>query len=309
MSAGSPRPGVSSCRPVLSSTRSIRGVLLVATAALLWGCWPIFIRNAGMSSGATTLVALLVMAAPGPFVFRREWLADRGATLALVAVGLGDAGNMALYFAALARGPVTVAVLTHYLTPLLVAVVAPFVTSEPRRWRALWAAPVSLLGLVLVLGPLDGPGSPLVTAALGAGSALFYAVIVLSAKRAGRTYSPLGIASLHAPISAVAVLAVLGREAVPTTLGPGALLLVLGAVLCGVVASILFYRGLQVIGAQAAGALTYLEPVTAATVGALAFAEPLSRGAWAGGALVLAAGLFVALEPPRPASIPRAATD
>lgn len=294
---------------MLSSPRSVRGVLLVATAALLWGCWPIFIRNAGMSSGATTLVALLVMAVPGPFVFRREWLADRGATLALVGVGLGDAGNMALYFAALARGPVTVGVLTHYLAPLLVAVVAPFVTSEPRRWRALWAAPVSLLGLALVLGPLDGPGSPLVTAGLGAGSALFYAVIVLSAKRAGRTYSPLGIASLHAPISAVAVLAVLGRDAIPVALGPGALLLAVGAVLCGVVASILFYRGLQTIGAQAAGALTYLEPVTAAAVGALAFAEPLSRGAWAGGALVLAAGLFVALEPPRPARIPRVATD
>jgi drug/metabolite transporter (DMT)-like permease len=281
---------VSSPRPPIPP-----GPLLIAAAALIWGAWPLFVRAGGLSGAATSLVVLLVMALPTPFVFRRAYLADRGATLALAGVGLADAGNVALYFAALARGPVAVGVLTHYLAPLLVALGAPLLFAEPRRWRALAAAPLSLGGLALVMGP-PGPGAPLTTAALGGGSALFYAAIVLCAKRAGRTYPPLAIAALHSPVSAVALLAVYGRAAVPAQLDSGVLVLAAGAVLCGLAASMLFYRGLTRVPAQIAGALTYLEPVAAAAWAAVALGEPLGPVAWVGAALVVTAGLWVALE-------------
>ena len=69
-------------------------------------------------------------ALPAPFAFRWSAFADRGAVIALVIVGIADAGNMLLYFLALDRGPIVVAVLSHYLAPTLVALAAPLVLAE-----------------------------------------------------------------------------------------------------------------------------------------------------------------------------------
>ena len=49
------------------------------------------------------------------------------------AFGISDALSCGLYFAAMQTTSVAVAVLTHYLAPLLVAVSAPLVLREPRR--------------------------------------------------------------------------------------------------------------------------------------------------------------------------------
>ncbi len=283
-------------RSLMDRRSSLSGAVLVAAAAVSWGCWPLFVRPSGLPATASAFVATVGMALPAPLLFRRRFLADRGATLALLAVGLCDGGNVALYFAALTRGPVAVAVLTHYLAPLFIAALAPFFYDERRRWRALVAAPVSLGGLGLVVGRIGG-GDALGTAALGAGSAAFYAGLVLAAKRAGRTYPPMAISALHAPVSAVAVLVAFGGAALPARLGAGTALVLAGALLCGVGASTLFYRGLARIPVQVASSLTYLEPVTASALGALVFAERLEPLGWAGAALVVAAGLWVALEP------------
>ncbi len=281
--------------PGVPRSRHALGAGLVALAATLWGCWSLFLRPAGLSGAQSSLLVLLVMAAPGPLAFRRSSLRDRGAALALLLVGLADAGNMGLYFAALRRGPVALAVLTHYLAPVLVAVAAPPLLREPRSRRADTAAVVSLAGLALLVWR-PGAGLALETALLGAGSALFYAVIVLAAKRAGRSFSPLAVTSLHAPISAILLAGLLGPAALPPAAGP-ALLVIAGGALCGVAASVLFYAGLARVPAQVAGALTYLEPLTAAVVAYAAFGERLDQAGLAGAAVILAAGAWTALEP------------
>jgi len=103
---------------------------MVAAGATLWGLWPLFLRQAGLSGPQNALLALLTMALPTPFLMRRESWKDRRATLALVIMGVAAAINMALFFAAVKRGPVAIAMLTHYLAPLLVALTAPWVTGE-----------------------------------------------------------------------------------------------------------------------------------------------------------------------------------
>ncbi|TQF14064.1 EamA family transporter [Myxococcus llanfairpwllgwyngyllgogerychwyrndrobwllllantysiliogogogochensis] len=274
----------------------MRHFAMVAAGATLWGCWSLFLRPAGLSWAQNALLALIAMSLPVPFLLRGAPWRDKRATAALLVVGLADAANISLFFAAMKRGPVSVAVLTHYLAPLLLALAAPWVLGERRSFRALVAAPVTLLGLVLLIGRPDGTGGAGMTAALGAGSALFYAAIVLGTKAATRAYSPVAVASLHAPVSAGVLLLIAGVDALPPALDGATLQVLAGGAVCGLLGTCLFNAGLRHVPTAAAGALTYLEPLTASLVGWAVFAEALSPVGVAGGLLVLAAGVWVASE-------------
>jgi drug/metabolite transporter (DMT)-like permease len=272
---------------------------MVAVGAALWGCWSLFLRPTGLSGPQSAFLALAVISLPAPFVLRREALRDRRATLALAVMGLSDAANCALFFAAVQRGPLPVAVLTHYLAPLFVALAAPWVLRERRSTRALLGAPLTLVGLALLLGTSQG-GADSRTALLGGASALFYMANVLAAKEASRSYSPLAITALHSPLSALALLLVFGRSALPPAFDSRLLLVAAGAILCSLLGNSLFNAGLRRIPTAAASALTYLEPVTAALLGQLVFGEALGPVGLLGGVIVLVSGAWVASEPRAP---------
>jgi drug/metabolite transporter (DMT)-like permease len=243
-----------------------------------------------------------IMALPTPFILRREAFRDRRATLALGLLGLADAANTGLYFASVQRGPVTVAVLTHYIGPLFIALAAPWVLRERRSVRALIGVPLTLLGLALLLGtPKGGLDDPW-TALLGGGSAFFFMVCVFASRAAARAYSPLAITALHSLITALVLLLVFGRDALPPSLDSRVLLVVAGGVLCGIGGNSLFYAGLRHIPTAATGAISYLEPLTAALLGLFVFGEALGPLAALGGLIVLVSGAWVASEPRGPAS-------
>jgi len=277
----------------------VRYFAMVAAGATLWGCWALFFRPAGLTGPQNAVLVLTAMSLPAPFLFRRDALRDRRATLALLVVALADAANTALFFAAMERGPVSVAVLTHYLAPLLLALLAPWVLGEARSTRALVGVPLTLVGLALLIGRPDGGFSGM-TALLGAGSACFYAIIVLAAKQAARAYSPMAVTALHAPLSVGVLLLGFGARALPPTVDGGTLLVLAGGVVCGLIGNILFHTGLRHVPTTATGALTYLEPLTASLVGWVFFSEPLTPLALCGGLLVLVAGAWVAAEPRAP---------
>ncbi|HZI11431.1 MAG TPA: DMT family transporter [Myxococcus sp.] len=281
----------------------MRYFAMVAAGATLWGCYSFFLRPAGLTGAQSALLVFLAMSLPAPFMLRRESLRDRRATAALAILAVGDAANAALFFAALQQGPVSVAVLTHYLAPLLLALAAPWVLREPLSLRALVATPVTLAGLGLLIGVPGGDGFAGRTALLGGASALFYAANVLCIKQASRAYSPLAITALHAPLSAAVLLLFFGADALPPTLDGGTLRVLMGGLVCGLGANSLFTVGLRQVPTAAAGALTYLEPLTASLVGWAVFAEGLTPAGLAGGVLVLAAGAWVASERRAPAPL------
>ncbi len=257
--------------------RTLLAAGLVAVAAVLGGLWPSVLRPAGLPAIQSALVVQTVQALPVLLIGWRERAAfrDRGAVAALVAFGFFDAAQCALYFPALTRGPVAVAALTHYLGPILVALAAPFVPGERVSRRALLAAPLSLAGLLLVLGPPRE--APLRTALLGGGSAFFGAACLFAVRRATRSFSPLGVCALHAVLSALLLLAVFGRDAVPPP-GPGVLLVAGGATVLALGAGVVFFVAVKRVPAPIAATITYVEPVTAAAV-------------------VVGAGVWVAFEP------------
>lgn len=281
-------------------TKRASGIALIAIAATLWGTWPLYTRAGGPSGLSIGFLALVAMALPAPFVFRRAAFADRGAVAALLLVSVADAANMILYFSALERGPVVVAVLSHYLAPTLVALAAPFVLKEPSSPRALWASPVVLFGLGLVLNQgsaVEGWGA---TALLGGGSAVFYAAVVLASRRAARSFSPVAVLSLHAAVSALLMLLIVGAEVLPTRVDRGLAIVLFGALVNGLFACLLFNLSIDRLEAQLVSLFTYLEPLTAAALGVLVLGDPLGLAGILGVLLVVVAGGWAASAKPRP---------
>jgi len=286
---------------VLRDRRTFLAAGLVAVPAILWGLWPTVLRPAGLLAVQAVLVVQLVQAAPAAVMGWREraGFRDRGAVLALVLFGVFDAAQGALYFPALARGPLAVAALSHYLGPVLVALAAPFVPGERGSRRAMVAAPLSLVGLRLVMGPWSG--APVVTALLGGGSAFFGAASLFTVRRAGRSFSPLAICSLHAVVSVLAILLAFGRAAIPPW-GRGVVMIAAATLVLGIGASMIFFHAVKAVSAPVASVITYIEPVTAVVMGWLVVGDRLDAVAIAGALVVIGAGVWVALEPgPAPA--------
>lgn len=293
---------------MLRDRRTALSAALVVVPFVAWGFWPWVLRPAGLAALQSALLVQLIQAAPAPIVAWRERAAfrDRGAVLALLGFGVFDAAQVALYFPALTRGPVSVAALTHYLGPIIVALVAPFIPGERGSRRAMVAAPLSLFGLVLVMGPPDR--APFLTAALGAGSAFAGAGCLFTVRRASRSFSPLGVSALHAVVSAAILLALFRAQAIPPA-GAGLVRVALAGVVLGPLAMIVFVRAIRKVRAPIAATIGYVEPVTAAAVGALLLGERLGSMALLGAAVVVAAGVWVALEPAAPPPAPLPATE
>lgn len=280
-----------------ASVPSPRGYGLVAGAAMLWGTWSLFFRNAGIDARWTTPIVFTAMVLGGaPLLLRREARSrsPHSATdrTRMVLLGLFDAANAGLFFTAMDRTTVAIAVLSHYLAPVLVSLVAPHWLGTPKHRGAIGRALIATAGLLLVLQPWRmyalAPRH-LVGAALGAGSAVFYATNVCLSKQLARTYTAEETLVFHAAIAALVVL-----PFAPWTIAPsvgGVAIVAFAGVVVGVTAAVSFVRGIAVIPAEHASVLTFLEPITAVLVGVIAFGEHLSALSLVGAVVVVGAGL------------------
>lgn len=289
----------------MARTRSeIWGTALVAAAATGWGSWALFLRGHGLSPLWQSAMILLVMGLVSlPFALRGPLRHPGRTWRGLLLLGFLDAGTGWLYFGALDRGPIAVAVLTHYLAPVVVSVVAPFYLREPLGRRTPVALVAALFGLCLLVfsgGGLSGAALP--AAILGSASALFYGGNVLVGKKLLGTVGTAQVLSFHSLVSAalLALGAVLVRDPLPP-LQAFLWLPLLGALLAGAGGGALFFHGLSLIPSQRAAVLSYLEPLVASVVGALVFGEALGPLGLVGGALILGGGALVALTPSEPA--------
>jgi len=278
-----------------------RGYLWVGLAACTWGTWSLFIRFANVPTlVASPIVFVLLGLMALPFALRSKTVPrwDRTTWLLLIANSLSSAGNVVCYFGALSYTTVAIAVLTHYMAPVLIALVAPLIEGERVRGARV-AALVASGGLVLILEPWRGNGSPL-GAVLGCVSALFFVGTVLCSRQLGPRIGAGRIAAYHSLIAGILMLP-LSIPGWSELSGHSLGLLAMGAALPGTVATILFLSGLNLIGSARAAVLTYLEPLVAVIVGWAVFAETLGPLAAAGAAMILASGVWVTRAGSQPA--------
>src|SRR5262245_60508562 len=103
------------------------GIVMVAAAAASWGTWSLFLLPTGLSSLLTAPLLFAMMAViTFPLTLRAkpvQW--DRRTVLLLLANSCTDALNVITFFGAMAYTTVAIAVLTHYLAPILIALASP----------------------------------------------------------------------------------------------------------------------------------------------------------------------------------------
>ncbi len=283
-------------------SRVALGYALVAVAATFWGFWPLVLRKAEsygkIPSALESVVALVVTTLVSAVLVLRDRVKVKATARGWGAVawmGIADALNVLLFFRAYQTTSVAVAVLTHYLTPILVALAAPVVLGERRDPKTARAVFFSFLGLVILLAPWEskGRGGDLVGALFGAGSAVFYASNVLANKRAMGEFSGSEMMLYHGFLAIPFLALFVPREAW-TAIDPRALRVLLeGAVVCGAMGGLLFVWGLRVIPASHASTLTLIEPLVAVIVGALFLGEAMGLHSVFGGVLILGGAWMV----------------
>jgi DME family drug/metabolite transporter len=274
---------------------SLGGIALVAVAAVSWGTWSLYLRPTHLPSTVTAPILFLVMGVVAlPFALRgapTRW--DRTTIGLVVANAVFDAVNILTFFGALAHTTVAIAVLTHYLAPILIALLAPRIEGVVTRGAGP-AAAVALTGLVIILEPWRAPADGAVLGALlGAASAVCYAGNMFSVRRLAARIGVARALSYHSLLAA-AIMAPLAVSGLGDLTAHNVALLVCGSVTSGAIAGAVFGIGLLQIGSARAAILTFLDPIVAVSLGALVWDEPLHPIAMLGGVLVLGAGIEVA---------------
>jgi drug/metabolite transporter (DMT)-like permease len=268
---------------------------MVTLAAASWGTWSLFLRPTGLPSTVTSPILFAVMGLVAlPFALRSppaRW--DRRTVVLLVANAGFDALNVVAFFAAIEHTTVAIAVLTHYVAPILIALAAPRIDGASARGVGP-ATVVALAGLVVVLQPWEAPGDgALIGAALGLVSAVCYAGNVFVVGRVALRIGAPRQMAYHSLIAA-ALLAPFALGHLHEVSGADLALLVTGAATIGAGSGIAFAVGLTRVGSARAAVLTFAEPLVAVLVGAFVWGEPLQPLAILGGAMVLGAGIHVA---------------
>jgi drug/metabolite transporter, DME family len=277
----------------LAALAAAWGLVAVLAGAVSVDAGPLaFLRLAlaALTLGAVALLTRHVgLLAPGPHL------------ATLIALGIVQAAHWWLFFETVKRGSVALAVLTFYTAPIFLAVLAPIFLPEKLSNVALGALVPGGIGIALVaLEGADGHAFGLLAVACGLGSALTFAVLLVLSKRLLHAHvPPLTVAFWDCLVGMIAISPALffAGTVLPADAGEWVAVLVLGIGLTGL--STLAYASLlRHTTAQAAGILTFLEPVSAVVLAWAFLGESLSTQALVGGALVLLAGLaVVALEP------------
>ncbi len=229
----------------------------------------------------------------------------------------GTGSMMATFYALSSRTlPLGDTVSLLYLTPVFLAVFAPFFLRERTGKRVVFALLLSLSGALLILRPaaIFG-GAPLagalpavgpsagVTASVAVLSSLFAAFAMMMLRRVGQRESPEAIA-LHFSLVAAGTHAVIALADLRAPhLSELAFMLLAG--LAGGFAQLAMTRAYSLGRAAHVGAIGYLSVAASALLGALALHESPHALALGGMTLVVLGGLVVTigsvpLTPPRP---------
>lgn len=214
------------------------------------------------------------------------------------------AAVFALVFVAAYRMPGGIAAVIGGAQPLMVAVLAFAVLGERLRPRMLVAALFGLAGVALLVlrgaTRLDAIG---VAAATGATLCAALGIVLL--RRWERPMRMLAFVGWQLVLGGAMLvgLAAVFEGAPPALSGKNVLALLYLAGCSTLIAYVIWFRGVEKLGAMPVSLLALLNPLTAAILGALLLGERYTAAQFLGGALILAAVLQTSrpTTPPSPA--------
>jgi drug/metabolite transporter (DMT)-like permease len=287
----------------------------MARAAMNAGLSPQQVASARICLAAVLLLVGTALLRPGALRLPRRDLP------VLLAYGvLGVAVVQLLYFVAVSRLPVGVAMLLEYLSPVLVTLWVRFVRHTLLPKAAWFGVALALAGLVLVAEVWQGAALNTVGVLAGLATAACSAAYFLLGERGVATSDPVGMTAWGLVIGAVAMLAVCRPWTIPGRLlsAParfGAVhvpvwgLLVVIAVVATVLAYLTGMAALRHLPSSVVSALSLVEPVVATALAWAMLGQTLSPVQVVGGVILLGGALTVRLAgQPKPAPAPSAQT-
>lgn len=272
---------------------------LVALAAALWGTDAIFRLPLAQNTAASTVVFaehVVLVVVLSPFLLRAlRAFAGSPWSIRLAAIGIGVGASAiatVLFTLSFRSGDPITPVVTQKLQPVIAMIGAAILLGERLRPRfALFAVP-ALVGAWLLAFP--DPWQVSITRVnvvlLAVGAATLWAGGTVLGRLASRSIGPLELTTLRFTFGLPASAAMVAATGSPwwvadwaSTASVAALALVVG-----LFAMVLYYRGLQRTAASRATLAELAFPLTAALVGILWFDKVLEGSQWVGAALVVA---------------------
>lgn len=276
-----------------------QGVCWIALSAVGFGAMAIFAKLAyrdGVSLSTMLFlrfaIAGLLLAAWGSSHGMR-WPQGRNLLWLVGMGGIGYVGQSFGYFAALQYASAGLVALLLYLYPAIVVVLSSFIFRRPVGAGRGWAVTAALAGTALTVGGdlhSEWPGI-----ALGVACAFIYSGYILAGEGVMPRVGPLPAATV-VMLSAAAVYgaaAVSAGPSWPATFGGWAAVLAI-AVFSTLLAILGFFKGLEKLGAPDASTLSTLEPLVTLALASLILDESVTAMQMAGGALILAAVIYLA---------------
>lgn len=277
------------------STSPADGLVLALASAGLYGLNIVYARVASLAgiNGPTIVVyrvlLMLGLTIAAVLFLRRSLVAAREEWRTLLVLGIATAFVGLCYISSVAFIPVTLATVIFYAYPTLIVLASPFVDGTRLTPSLIGVVVLSLIGVVLVVGPvfedLDWRGL-----ALAAGAGIATATQFFAAARCPKTETVAKVFWVHLIVLPTVLLigAVTGLLESPTILAiaPFAVVMTIGGYLIGFLCQVL---ALARISAAAAGIAYCIEPVVSALASVAVLGETLSAIQVVGIALVLGA--------------------
>jgi len=278
------------------------GYIYVAIAAIIWGSNGVIVNQVAYDAQSITffrvIFASLTLLPIVLYTRKKEMIAVARSWKSLkvmLSLGLMLTLGWTLLFQSMKLIAIANAVFLNYTAPIFATLLVPIFLKERLEKSTLIALAVSVTGILLismqqglyVVGDQNKLGI-----VLGLLAGLAYAGFVILSKKALSNFSNEVVAFYSYAIASLFLLPfVIGIDFPPDT-GSLVLLLILGIFNTGFAVT-LYLKGLNLIKAQKAVVLTYLEPASAVIFGLVFLSQTPTPLMILGGSLILVAGFIV----------------
>ncbi|MCG3266681.1 EamA family transporter [Yoonia sp. I 8.24] len=195
---------------------------------------------------------------------------------------------MTLYFLAIARIPIALAVSAYFVGPIVATVLSVFFLEETLTLRKLLSLAIGFAGALVVLQP-SGEIEIGVIMAFGAG--LFFALYLIATRQASQQSDPIKTLAFQVVLGSI----LLAPQAAFTFAMPAldVLWLFVGLGLFSAIAHLLTIQAFQLAEASTLAPLVYLELIGSAMIGFLFFSEVPTILTVIGAILIVLSGLIL----------------
>ncbi|MDD5511057.1 MAG: DMT family transporter [Dehalococcoidales bacterium] len=278
------------------------GYLYVAVAAIIWGSNGVIVNQVAYDAQSITffrvifasltlLPVVLITQRSEVITVAKSWKSWN----IMLGLGLMLTLGWALLFQSMKLIAIANAVFLNYTAPIFATLLIPLLLKEKLEKSTLIALVISVGGILLISfqqGLRFGGDQNQLGIVLGLLAGLAYAGFVILSKKALSSFSNQVVAFYSYSIASVFLLPFVIGIDFPPDLHSLILLMILGILNTGF--AVTFYlKGLNLIKAQKAVVLTYLEPASAVVFGLIFLSQTPTPLMILGGSLILVAGYIV----------------